>query len=575
MPNNDLEGNMSHFILIVRTHKKILCFQKLHFKFLELQNCIWGSRIQDPVSFPALPSNTGSDTKDEEIRRSPGTPEINLKCEEKSNIVYMISTMKQSKTVKQNNQLNPEDSRLGLTRKRLSEEHDENKMAEYENSDKKQEVKNCNQEPPTSEPKITGEETIMCQIFDHKKQKFVRQKSPAQPMVLCQIQLFEPQEEFKQTKVPVGRFLADTGAQINVGNYTLLDLLGIRRNKLRKYTWPETEIRINGIGGDVEGIRGINVRIHSVKNDTTVPAMFYITDKVTCNILSETLLYELGYINRDAFSEKLIDGYNNQEDLIKKIGLRTFGAVNNYLVKKICSDSEPEDEYESDDSSTFTLVDPAYFKKYGGPLVFKPKRKRKMEADEHPPSRSKPTKNHELRPWMMGQPQLQTKEFPNLENLTDCLNHIQKAMNKEDSSGIKQTNAQIEDSSELKNMDNKIIKKNHEDIVMQTPDENPGSEIASWADEMDRSTPLTHIEPTPAPVKLPANRLTLNNPTRSPSQPVTNRRETPSTLNKLTDYERSCMTTRSQEGHFHDDRNSHMTLQPDEDYSVTTGSRDK
>ena len=148
-------------------------------------------------------------------------------------------------------------------------------------------------------------------------------------------------------------------------------------------------------------------------------------------------------------------------------------------------------------------------------------------------------------------------------------------MNKEDSSGIKQTNAQIEDSSELKNMDNKIIKKNHENEVMQTPDENPGSEIDSWADEMDKSTPLTHIEPTPTPVKPPANRLTLNNPTRSPSQPVTNRRETPSTLNKLMDYERPCMTNRSQEGHLHDDRNSHMTLQPGEDYSVTTGPRDK
>ena len=34
--------------------EKILCFQKLHFKILELQNCIWGARIQDPVSFPAL-----------------------------------------------------------------------------------------------------------------------------------------------------------------------------------------------------------------------------------------------------------------------------------------------------------------------------------------------------------------------------------------------------------------------------------------------------------------------------------------------------------------------------------------
>ena len=53
MPNNDLEGNMSHFILIAST-KKILCFQKLHFKFLELKNCIWGARIQDPASFAGL-----------------------------------------------------------------------------------------------------------------------------------------------------------------------------------------------------------------------------------------------------------------------------------------------------------------------------------------------------------------------------------------------------------------------------------------------------------------------------------------------------------------------------------------
>ena len=46
MLNNDFEG------------KKILCFQKLHFKILELQNCIWGARIQDPASFPALIGGT-------------------------------------------------------------------------------------------------------------------------------------------------------------------------------------------------------------------------------------------------------------------------------------------------------------------------------------------------------------------------------------------------------------------------------------------------------------------------------------------------------------------------------------
>ena len=53
MPNNNLEENISHFILIAPTTKKI-CLQKLHFKFLELKNCIWGTRFQVPESFAAL-----------------------------------------------------------------------------------------------------------------------------------------------------------------------------------------------------------------------------------------------------------------------------------------------------------------------------------------------------------------------------------------------------------------------------------------------------------------------------------------------------------------------------------------
>ena len=52
MPNNNLEENISHFILIAPTKKN--CLQKLHFKFLELKNCIWGTRFQVPESFPAL-----------------------------------------------------------------------------------------------------------------------------------------------------------------------------------------------------------------------------------------------------------------------------------------------------------------------------------------------------------------------------------------------------------------------------------------------------------------------------------------------------------------------------------------
>ena len=52
MPNNNLEENISHFILIAPTKK--ICLQKLHFKFLELKNCIWGTRFQVPESFAAL-----------------------------------------------------------------------------------------------------------------------------------------------------------------------------------------------------------------------------------------------------------------------------------------------------------------------------------------------------------------------------------------------------------------------------------------------------------------------------------------------------------------------------------------
>ena len=34
--------------------QKKICLQKLHFKFLELKNCIWGTRFQVPESFAAL-----------------------------------------------------------------------------------------------------------------------------------------------------------------------------------------------------------------------------------------------------------------------------------------------------------------------------------------------------------------------------------------------------------------------------------------------------------------------------------------------------------------------------------------
>ena len=92
--------------------------------------------------------------------------------------------------------------------------------------------------------------------------------------------------------------------------------------------------------------------------------------------------------------------------------------------------------------------------------------------------------------------------------------------------------------------------KNQENEIMQPPDEDSGLENvqrirpitgSSWADEVERSTPFTHTEFLPIPVKPPASRVTRKN-----ANPV-----------------------RSQGGHLYNDRGSHMTLGSDEDHSVT------
>ena len=163
-------------------------------------------------------------------------------------------------------------------------------------------------------------------MFDHKTQKFVHRRSRDQPFVLCQVQYFAPDTPFTAKRVKLGRFLADTGAQINCGNYTLLDLMGINRCDMEKYTWAAPEMKINGVGGNVDTIRGIHVKIYSVKHGTTVPATFYLAEKLGCNILSESLVYELGYISEEVFSEKFLGRFNDQDDFIQRTGLRIFGS---------------------------------------------------------------------------------------------------------------------------------------------------------------------------------------------------------------------------------------------------------
>ena len=83
--------------------------------------------------------------------------------------------------------------------------------------------------------------------YDDRRKQFVNYKSRRQPFVLCQIQEFQPEkgiEGFKPRKVKIGKFLADTGAQINVGNLTLFDLLGIPRNEFNIRTRDASHMKV-------------------------------------------------------------------------------------------------------------------------------------------------------------------------------------------------------------------------------------------------------------------------------------------------------------------------------------------
>ena len=99
--------------------------------------------------------------------------------------------------------------------------------------------------------------------YDARRKQFINYKSRRQPYVLCQIQEFRPEggiEGFKPRKVKVGKFLADTGAQINVGNPNLLDLIGIPRSEYQSRTRDASHMRVHGIGGvNVPSLRALFV----------------------------------------------------------------------------------------------------------------------------------------------------------------------------------------------------------------------------------------------------------------------------------------------------------------------------
>ena len=126
--------------------------------------------------------------------------------------------------------------------------------------------------------------------YDVRRRQFVNYKSRRQPYVLCQIQEFRPEgglEGFKPRRVKVGKFLADTGAQINVGNLTVFDLLGFPRSEFHARTRDASHMKVHGIGGvNVPGLRALEVMIYSLKTNKSVPVTFFLSDALKANRLS-------------------------------------------------------------------------------------------------------------------------------------------------------------------------------------------------------------------------------------------------------------------------------------------------
>ena len=54
--------------------------------------------------------------------------------------------------------------------------------------------------------------------------------------------------------------------------------------------------------------------VHSLKTKKSVPATFFISRGLGCNIISESLVYELGYIPESAFKESFLCTYSGGDE---------------------------------------------------------------------------------------------------------------------------------------------------------------------------------------------------------------------------------------------------------------------
>ena len=95
--------------------------------------------------------------------------------------------------------------------------------------------------------------TFYTSSWDHRKEKWVVKDSRIPPKVLCQVQeMPRGTAKFVPRQVKVGKFLADTSAQVNIANYSIFDLLGIPEGEHDGHL-RRTRVTINMIGGAIDG----------------------------------------------------------------------------------------------------------------------------------------------------------------------------------------------------------------------------------------------------------------------------------------------------------------------------------
>ena len=87
--------------------------------------------------------------------------------------------------------------------------------------------------------------------WDSKRKKWIVMDSRPPTMLLCQMQEVPEEGGFFPREVGIGRYLCDTGAQVNLAGPKMLKrLLGLSPAEMRRVL-IDSEVTIKGVGGSI------------------------------------------------------------------------------------------------------------------------------------------------------------------------------------------------------------------------------------------------------------------------------------------------------------------------------------